>query len=198
MVDRERLLDWFGRGRKPQYAMAEHYGFTKIPTPAGGCCLTEAQGAARFVKLLTPQGIAHRPMIFLWHELDDSFGPGTHWLTFGRTAEDNQQIAVCVEPSDYVFKVADFPGPLAVGRPVGRRTGPPKPCPMPLRSWRLIPARLANISRRQARKLALRSIVARVSRHIKVAPLRETSLGWAEPKPEIVKKWKKKRAESQA
>lgn len=33
LVDRDRLLDWRGRGRKPQYAMAEAYGFTEIPTP---------------------------------------------------------------------------------------------------------------------------------------------------------------------
>ncbi len=51
LVDRERLLDWSGRGRKPQYALAEQYGFTEIPTPGGGCCLTEPRRRT-FVKLL--------------------------------------------------------------------------------------------------------------------------------------------------
>ncbi len=40
-VDRNRLQSFRGRTRKPQMALAEQYGITEYPTPAGGCILTE-------------------------------------------------------------------------------------------------------------------------------------------------------------
>jgi len=46
-VDREKLLDFVGRDRKPQIALAKKYGFKHFPQPAGGCLLTEPNFAAR-------------------------------------------------------------------------------------------------------------------------------------------------------
>jgi len=46
-VDRKKLLDFVGRDRKPQIALAKKYGFKNFPQPAGGCLLTEANYAAR-------------------------------------------------------------------------------------------------------------------------------------------------------
>jgi tRNA U34 2-thiouridine synthase MnmA/TrmU len=37
-VDREKLLDFSGRSRKPQMRLATQYGFTDYAQPAGGCC----------------------------------------------------------------------------------------------------------------------------------------------------------------
>lgn len=37
-VDREKLMDFSGRSRKPQMALAEKYGFVDYAQPAGGCC----------------------------------------------------------------------------------------------------------------------------------------------------------------
>lgn len=47
-VDRSKLLDFVGRDRKPQIALAKKYGFKNFPQPAGGCLLTEASFCARF------------------------------------------------------------------------------------------------------------------------------------------------------
>ncbi len=41
ILDREKLLDFSGRNRKPQMALAEEYRITDYPSPAGGCILTE-------------------------------------------------------------------------------------------------------------------------------------------------------------
>lgn len=41
LVDRERLLDLNGRGRTRQLEMAREYGFSRIPSPGGGCLLTD-------------------------------------------------------------------------------------------------------------------------------------------------------------
>ncbi len=38
-LDRQQLLDFSGRTRKPQMALAEKYGFKDYATPAGGCCM---------------------------------------------------------------------------------------------------------------------------------------------------------------
>ena len=51
-VDRERLLNLSGRGRKRQMALAEEYGITRYPAPAGGCLLTDPGYAARLKELL--------------------------------------------------------------------------------------------------------------------------------------------------
>lgn len=42
-VDRERLLDFSGRSRKPQMALAREFGFEGYAQPAGGCCFLTDQ-----------------------------------------------------------------------------------------------------------------------------------------------------------
>jgi len=46
LVDRERLLDLRGRGRKVQLALAAEYGITGYASPAGGCLLTDRHFAS--------------------------------------------------------------------------------------------------------------------------------------------------------
>ena len=53
LVDREKLLDISGRSRKTQMELAEKWGITEYPSPAGGCKLTEPNYALRLRDLLT-------------------------------------------------------------------------------------------------------------------------------------------------
>lgn len=56
-VDRSRLLDWSGRSRKPQIALAAEYGFTDFAQPAGGCCfLTHEQYSNKLADLWQARG----------------------------------------------------------------------------------------------------------------------------------------------
>ncbi|MEE4166073.1 MAG: phosphoadenosine phosphosulfate reductase family protein, partial [Desulfocapsaceae bacterium] len=41
LVDRQRLLDFSGRGRSRQISLAKSYGITDFPAPAGGCILAD-------------------------------------------------------------------------------------------------------------------------------------------------------------
>ena len=51
-VDREKLLGFSGRNRKPQMALAKEFGFEDYATPAGGCCfLTDKNYSAKLVDL---------------------------------------------------------------------------------------------------------------------------------------------------
>lgn len=64
-VDRARLLDFQGRTRKPQMALAKKYGFSDYAQPAGGCCfLTDQQYSVKLVDLWQARGNRE-------YELDD-------------------------------------------------------------------------------------------------------------------------------
>jgi tRNA-specific 2-thiouridylase len=64
-VDREKLLDFNGRNRKPQMALAAKFGFTEYAQPAGGCCfLTDGSYAQRLNDLWSNRGDKR-------YELDD-------------------------------------------------------------------------------------------------------------------------------
>src|SRR6266498_5555079 len=52
LVDREKLYAFNGRSRKPQIALAEEFGLTDYPAPAGGCLLTEPNYSHRLRELL--------------------------------------------------------------------------------------------------------------------------------------------------
>ncbi len=51
LVNRDLLLDLNGRGRTRQLKMAREYGFSHIPTPGGGCLLTDPGYANRLKTL---------------------------------------------------------------------------------------------------------------------------------------------------
>lgn len=64
-VAREKLLDFNGRGRKPQMQLAEQYGFKEYAQPAGGCCfLTNEQYSHKLADLWQTRGSKQ-------YELDD-------------------------------------------------------------------------------------------------------------------------------
>lgn len=56
-VERDKLLDFSGRNRKPQIALAKKYGFKDYATPAGGCCfLTDKQYSDKLVDMWQSRG----------------------------------------------------------------------------------------------------------------------------------------------
>ncbi len=56
-VEREKLFAFNGRGRKPQIALAEHYGLHDYAQPAGGCCfLTNPEYSAKLNDLWQARG----------------------------------------------------------------------------------------------------------------------------------------------
>jgi tRNA-uridine 2-sulfurtransferase len=64
-VDRSKLLDFNGRSRKPQMALAAQYGFENYAQPAGGCCfLTNEHYARKLTDLWQTRGEKQ-------YELDD-------------------------------------------------------------------------------------------------------------------------------
>ena len=115
LVDRSRLLGFWGRGRKEQFALAAKYGITKIPTPAGGCLLTERENARRFwpiFKYLSQPEAKH----FYLANLGRQYWQGPYWLSVGRHVRDNDALEAFYEPEDISFRLKEFPGPHGLGR----------------------------------------------------------------------------------
>lgn len=123
LVDRERLPAISGRGRRDQLELARHFGLSHIPTPGGGCKLTEKENARRYWPVLTalpaPDSgdfrLANLGRQF-WHEA----GGERYWLAVGRNSGDNQALQAATRPGDARIFLADIPGPLAVGRQAAR------------------------------------------------------------------------------
>lgn len=113
-VDRSQLLDFQGRGRKPQLALAKELGVKDFPAPAGGCLLTDVTFGKRLKDLLTQDGSV---TVADYHLLKN----GRHFrlspevkLVVGRTQADNASMDLFFDPSRYTrIQTVNFPGPLA-------------------------------------------------------------------------------------
>ena len=115
LIDRSRLLGFNGRGRKEQLSLAEHFNISEIPTPGGGCKLTEKENTRRFWPVLSRLA---DPDVndFLLADVGRQFWYEDRWLTIGRHKFDNEVYAGLMRGSDMHFKVAGFPGPIALAR----------------------------------------------------------------------------------
>lgn len=115
LVDRARLLDIRGRSRKPQIALARHYGITDYPAPAGGCLLTDKGYADRLRDLLAHEAQPLRQDL-------ERLKTGRHFrldahtkIVVGRTRIENEQLEATVDPTrDLEIRVQGFPGPLTL------------------------------------------------------------------------------------
>ena len=115
LVDREKLLDISGRSRKRQMKLAEEFGISEYPTPAGGCLLTDKSYSGRLRDLFKHQEAVTENELYLL-KFGRHFRLNEHAkLIVGRTKSDNDQIMEYRDPqTDTVFKVKSYPGPTAI------------------------------------------------------------------------------------
>ena len=114
-VDRERLLGISGRSRKIQLELAEQYGITDFPAPAGGCLLTDKIFSRRLKDLFDHQAaIDESDLELLKYGRHLRLDAATK-IVVGRTRRDNAQIGKWCDPkTDVVLKAETFPGPMVV------------------------------------------------------------------------------------
>jgi tRNA-specific 2-thiouridylase len=114
-VDRERLLNLSGRGRKRQMALAEAHGITRYPAPAGGCLLTDPGYAVRLKELLGHVQEASRQDLELLKYGRHFRLPGGAKAVVGRTERENEAIQALKTPGDFLLQGEHYPGPLVLG-----------------------------------------------------------------------------------
>ncbi len=114
LVDREKLLDIHGRGRKRQMELAEFYGIREIPQPGGGCMLTK-EGFARKLKELfaiMPHAETTHVERLKWGR---HFRLGTSGLlAVGRSKHENERLSAMAGPDDVLLRVPSHPGPTGL------------------------------------------------------------------------------------
>ncbi len=118
-IDRDKLLDISGRSRSRQMELAQQWGITEYPSPAGGCLLTTENFSRRLRVLmeLKPHFNSLEVEILKY---------GRHFvmdqralLVIGRNASENAMLIDLAEPDDYIVKVATHPGPASLLRSFG-------------------------------------------------------------------------------
>jgi tRNA-uridine 2-sulfurtransferase len=120
LVNRELLYNFSGRSRKPQMALAEEFGLTDYPAPAGGCLLTEPNYSFRLRELLD-------------HEPDPSLEDlallrlGRHFrisrlsrIIVGRNRSENESIIALDNGKSVRLRAEDYASPVVLLR--GRAT----------------------------------------------------------------------------
>lgn len=117
LVDREQLLDLSGRSRKPQLELAERFGITQFPAPAGGCLLTDKIFSRRLRDLFDhtdAENLPERALHLLKFGRHLRLAARTK-IVVGRTRQDNEMISRNIDPSvDLVLKVDNHPGPTVL------------------------------------------------------------------------------------
>ncbi|MBW2204900.1 MAG: tRNA 4-thiouridine(8) synthase ThiI [Deltaproteobacteria bacterium] len=113
-VQREQLLDFQGRSRKPQMEMAQRKGITEYPTPAGGCLLTEKGFSRRLKDLLTSKVDVETGELELL-KLGRHFRIAPHTkIVVGRNKRENETIRSLAGENDTVLRSVSVPGPTVL------------------------------------------------------------------------------------
>jgi len=114
IVSREMLYGFSGRSRKPQMDLAEEFGLTDYPSPAGGCLLTEPNYACRLKDLM-----AFVPSPSL-RDID-LLRIGRHFrysplckIIVGRDRTENETMESLATGEDVLLKVDGYGSPLTL------------------------------------------------------------------------------------
>jgi tRNA U34 2-thiouridine synthase MnmA/TrmU len=115
-VDRDKLLDFKGRGRKSQMMLAEQLGIEGYPTPAGGCLLTDSEISARIRRLLNNcADVSIEDLLLIKVGRHFALSEET-LLVVGRFEDENKQIERRRQKGDTLLELSENPGPLSLLR----------------------------------------------------------------------------------
>ncbi len=113
-LDRDKLLAFQGRSRRPQIRAAKKFFITRYPAPGGGCLLTEKRFAGRLKDLLETKADPSREELEML-KLGRHFrlGPGVR-LVVGRNKGENEALTALASFDDRMLAAAGIPGPVGV------------------------------------------------------------------------------------
>jgi len=116
VIKREELLDLKGRSRKryPEILKELSLDEGELPTPAGGCLLTEPSFAKKVKDLMDHNELNWENVKLL--KIGRHFRVNGCKLIVGRNREENRKIRELAKESDYLITVPDIPSPTALLR----------------------------------------------------------------------------------
>jgi tRNA-uridine 2-sulfurtransferase len=113
-IDRSKLLDIKGRGRSQQIDLAEEFGITDYPCPAGGCLLTNEEYSLKVKDLLEFEGqLTMRSINLLRYGRHLRLSP-TVKIIIGKDQTENEAIRTSANPEAILLELADFAGPVTM------------------------------------------------------------------------------------
>ncbi|WP_457677581.1 DUF814 domain-containing protein [Thermovibrio sp.] len=116
IVDREKLLDLRGRSRKRYPEILKRLGIEEgeLPTPAGGCLLTEPSFAVKVKDLIDHGELSWEGVELL--KVGRHFRVNGCKLVVGRNREENRELLKRAKEEDLTLTVKDFPSPVGLLR----------------------------------------------------------------------------------
>ncbi len=115
IIDRERLLDFVGRSRKPQMALAEELDIGDYPCPSGGCLLTDKIFSRKVRDLLDNNSDPTKKDLSLL-KVGRHFRINGAKIVVGRKEDENKKIVNLRESGDVIIEAHEFAGPTALIR----------------------------------------------------------------------------------
>jgi hypothetical protein len=114
LVDREQLLDFQGRSRKPQQALAVKWDYPDFPSSGGGCLLTEEGFSNQLRDLLQHNPLATSHDVELLKAGRQFRLSPTSKLILGRHQADNDRIQTLAQAHQLKLRCRNFNGPLGL------------------------------------------------------------------------------------
>ncbi len=121
LVDREKLLDFSGRGRSRQIELVKRFGIFDFPSPAGGCILADPILSRRIARVYEGEfvvkpgnmSVVDIELMLLGRQF---LLPGNGWLILGRDEKENLRLAELREKGDIHLWIEERSGPEALLR----------------------------------------------------------------------------------
>ncbi|MBN1291306.1 MAG: hypothetical protein JXB48_05645 [Candidatus Latescibacteria bacterium] len=112
VINRDHLLNFHGRSRKPQMELAKRFGINWYPNAGPGCLLTDKIFAKKFKDLIDRKKESEITRLNLM-----SLKTGRHLrldsgikVIIGRTEEENNYLEELLKETCWMFETPDFPG----------------------------------------------------------------------------------------
>lgn len=115
VVDREKLLDIRGRGRKPQMELAEKFGIKEYPQPSGGCLLTDPGFTKRVRDIIAHNDLSLESLRLLKTGRHLRLSDNAK-LVIGRNKKENDELEGLVKEGDVCMRLKDRQGPFSIIR----------------------------------------------------------------------------------
>jgi tRNA U34 2-thiouridine synthase MnmA/TrmU len=112
-VDRAQLLDIKGRSRKKQIELAQKFGITNYPSPAGGCLLTCKEFSAKLKDLFQYRKHVSSKDISLL-KVGRHFRYKENKIIVGRNEEENKDLLSLKRKRDYYLEAVDCGSPVTI------------------------------------------------------------------------------------